>query len=55
MNVFEQNVVSKYMHKQSVKNGQTDGWMKDKEILYDTNKNGRSKLIQVEILNGIYQ
>ena len=32
MTVFEHNVVSKYMHKQSVKNGQTYGRMKDKTI-----------------------
>ena len=32
MTVFEHNVVSKYMHKQSVTNAQTDGRMKDKAI-----------------------
>ena len=32
MTVFEHNVVSKYMHKQSVENGQTDGRTKDKAI-----------------------
>ena len=56
MTVFEHKVVSKYMHKQSVTNGQTNRRMKDKAIfLYDTNKDGRSEVIQVEILNGIYR
>ena len=32
MTVFEHNVVSKYMHKQSVTNGQTDGRMEEKAI-----------------------